>query len=94
MKYAPCPLPMLTAFLLPLLAQGLVAQDSEVGEAAVTEVDSLPLNVNGAITMALGSNLELALSAVQTEVSRYDELGSSNCSYSLAHSSRRALGSR
>jgi outer membrane protein TolC len=76
MKYAPSPLPILTAFLLPLLAQGLVAQDSEVGEASATEVDALPLNVNGAITMALGSNLELALSAVQTEVSRYDELGS------------------
>ena len=76
MKYAPSPLPMLTAFLLPLLAQGLAAQDGEVGDVSATEVDALPLNVNGAITMALGSNLELALSAVQTEMSRYDELGS------------------
>jgi outer membrane protein TolC len=74
MKHPLSPPSILTALLL--LASGLMAQDSGTGEVRGTHTEPLQLNVKGAITMALGSNLDLALSAVRTEVSRFDELGS------------------
>ncbi len=76
MNYAFSRLIVAAPLLACALAPELTAQDGEAGKTEATESESLRLNVNGAVTMALGSNLELALSAVQTEISRFDELGS------------------
>ncbi|HIF40034.1 MAG TPA: TolC family protein [Planctomycetes bacterium] len=63
-------------FFAHALVPELAAQDGDAARVEASEPEPLRLNVSGAVTMALGSNLELALSAVQTEVSRFDELGS------------------
>ena len=66
--------------IIPLLtfafAPDVSAQEPGDGNTEARVPEALHLNVNGAVTMALGSNLELSLATVQTEVSRFDELGS------------------
>jgi len=68
----------LATLLIALGSPSLARQDAQPNDVQDPNADSasLHLNVNGAITMALGSNLELALAAVQTEVMRFEELGS------------------
>ncbi len=78
MKHALPPVSFLATLLIALGSPSLARQDAQPNDVQDPNADSasLHLNVNGAITMALGSNLELALAAVQTEVMRFEELGS------------------
>lgn len=67
------PLTVPNGFNAPVL---LPVQESGQQDPDALQEPELPLNVKGAVTMALGSNLELAISTVQTEVMRFQELGS------------------
>lgn len=63
---------LLVLALVPAAAPGSLAQDA----APDLDATSLELTVDDALALALGNNLEVELSEVDTDVARFDELGS------------------